>query len=362
MLSNLLQELATAKDHGHSQILLDEARLAENPLQRLHRMIKFTFWNNLQRTIDKKGLERVILDPKDRSTLKSPLIYVPYDANEIYDYYSNLSKQEPELNLRVERLPKHPDDPKFVRSINDKPGLLALEMRKDKSGELRGIPFVVPGARFNELYNWDSYFMALGLISDNYIDLAQGIVDHFIFEIKHYGKILNGNRSYFLTRSQPPFLTDLALQIYKHLPEDTEEENKKWLANAIRAAIKEYHNVWMSFPRLDRKTGLSRYRPQSIGIPPETEASHFLHILEPYARKHNMAVEDFMKKYDNQEIKDVELDEYFMHDIAIRESGHDTSYRFENCCANLATIDLNSLLCKFNLITTTSVFFINYYE
>ncbi|TIB65837.1 hypothetical protein E3P78_00394 [Wallemia ichthyophaga] len=347
MLSNLLQELATAKDQGRSQILLDEARLAEDPLQRLSRMIKFTFWSNLTRSIDKKGLEKVISDPKDRSGEKSPLIYVPIDAPHIYDYYVKLAQEKPQLNLRVEMLPAHPDNPAFVRSISTKPGLLALEMRESSNGQLEGIPFVVPGARFNEIYYWDSYFMALGLISDDLIDLAQGIVDHFVFQIRHYGKILNGNRSYYLTRSQPPFLTDLAMQIYHRLPDDTEaerESNKQWLARAIRAAIKEYHNVWMSEPRLDPVSGLSRFRPPSIGIPPETEPSHFLHVLEPFAEKHGMGVDEFITKYNNQEVKDSELDDFFLHDIAIRESGHDTTTRFENCCADLATVDLNTLL------------------
>lgn len=41
----------------------------------------------------------------------------------------------------------------------------------------------------------DSYFISLGLLVDGRVDMAKGIVDHFIFQIKHYGKILNGNRS-----------------------------------------------------------------------------------------------------------------------------------------------------------------------
>lgn len=65
----------------------------------------------------------------------------------------------------------------------------------------KGIPFVVPGARFNELYNWDSYFISLGLLVDGKTEMAKGMVEHFIFEIKHYGKILNGSRSYVSSRS-----------------------------------------------------------------------------------------------------------------------------------------------------------------
>jgi alpha,alpha-trehalase len=41
---------------------------------------------------------------------------------------------------------------------------------------------------------WDSYFISLGLLADGHVELAKGIVEHFLFEIKHYRKILNGNR------------------------------------------------------------------------------------------------------------------------------------------------------------------------
>ena len=77
----------------------------------------------------------------------------------------------------------------------------------------------------------------------------------------------------------------MALQIYNQLDRSNVDENRAWLKRAIQAAIKEYHTVWMSQPRLDPKTGLSRYRPDGLGIPPETEATHFTHILEPYAKK-----------------------------------------------------------------------------
>ena len=64
MLSNLLQELALARDAGMKSIVLDEARLKENPVSRLSRMIKHTFWSNLTRRIDADGLERICSDPK----------------------------------------------------------------------------------------------------------------------------------------------------------------------------------------------------------------------------------------------------------------------------------------------------------
>ncbi len=216
---------------------------------------------------------------------------------------------------------------------------------KTGATEMRGLPFVVPGGRFNELYGWDSYMESLGLIVSDRVDLAKSMVQNFCFCIQHYGKILNANRSYYLVRSQPPFLTDMALRVYEKIK--TEPGALDFLRTAILAAIKEYYSVWMSEPRFDPITRLSRYRPEGVGVPPETEASHFTHLLEPYARKHQMAFADFVQAYNSGAVKEPELDEYFLHDRAVRESGHDTSYRLERVCANLATIDLNSLLYKY---------------
>lgn len=67
--------------------------------------------------------------------------------------------------------------------------------------------YVVPGGRFNEMFGWDSYFILLGLLRDSELALAQSLVAQFVYQIEHYGKILNANRTYFLTRSQPPVFT-----------------------------------------------------------------------------------------------------------------------------------------------------------
>ncbi|KAI9574041.1 glycoside hydrolase [Boletus coccyginus] len=206
-----------------------------------------------------------------------------------------------------------------------------------------------------QLYNWDSYFITLGLLVDGQVTMAKGMVDHFIFEIKHYGKILNGSRSYYLCRTQPPFLTDMALQIYNQLDRSDMKANHQWLKRAIQAAIKEYHTIWVAEPRMDPKTGLSRYRPDGVGIPPETEATHFTHILEPYAAKHGISVLEFSEKYNDGILKEPALDEYFLHDRAVRESGHDTTYRFEKRCANLGTIDLQALLYKYEVDIGTAI-------
>ena len=361
MLSNLLQELHLAQEHGREQIILDESRLNENPVNRLSRLIKDSFWEGLTRRIDGSVIEIAGRDPKDWTNDPRPRIYVPRGAPEQHAYYTKVALDRPELRLDVCWLPEK-ITPESVRDMNDKPGLLALAMEEVTDEEtgvktLRGIPFVVPGGRFNELYGWDSYMESLGLAASGKIHLAKAMVIHFCFCIEHYGKILNANRSYYLGRSQPPFLTDMALRVYdliKHEPGALD-----FLRIAILAAMKEYYLIWMAEPRLDPITGLSRYRPEGLGVPPETEATHFLHILQPYAKKHGISFEDFVKRYNSGAIIEPDLDEYFLHDRAVRESGHDTSYRLEKVCANLATIDLNSLLFKYekDIANTIRIFF-----
>ncbi|KAL5373240.1 hypothetical protein DPSP01_012871 [Paraphaeosphaeria sporulosa] len=351
MLSNLLQELTLAQDYGRKTIVLDEARLNENPVNRLTRLIEHSFWDGLTRRIDGSNIEKVGRDPKDWTDDPRPRIYVPHGAPEQLEYYRRIRDEHPDMRLDVVELPETWND-EYVRDLNEKPGLLAIAMEEyinpeTKKKDLRGLPFVVPGGRFNELYGWDSYMESLGLLENNRPELVKAMVTHFCFCIKHYGKILNANRTYYLCRSQPPFLTDMALRVYERIKH--EDGAKEFLRQAILAAIKEYYTVWMAEPRLDKKTGLSRYRPGGIGVPPETEASHFEHVLQPYADKHNMTFKEFVEAYNYQKVNEPELDNYFLHDRAVRESGHDTSYRLEKVAADLCTVDINALLYKYEV-------------
>ncbi|KAF9199552.1 alpha,alpha-trehalase nth1 [Haplosporangium sp. Z 27] len=352
MLSNLLQELSLAQDYGRKYVVLDEARLNENPVDRLSRMIRHHFWDGLTRRIDAEGLETIANDPKNRSRNTAPRIYVPFGEDEILEYYKGVKVNKPNLNLEVEQLPLE-ITAKFVQSINEKPGILALAMTKHVDDEghetLKGVPFVVPGGRFNEMYGWDSYFESLGLLVDGRLELAKGMVDNFVYEIQHYGKILNANRSYYLTRTQPPFLTDMMLKVYDRLPPILEAENKQWLSVTLAAAIKEYLTIWMSQPRYDPETGLSRFYSEGIGMPPETEATHFDHVIRPFAVAKGVSIEEYCKMYNEGTLEEPDLDTYFKHDRAVRESGHDTTYRLDNCCADIATVDLNALLYKYEM-------------
>ena len=81
---------------------------------------------------------------------------------------------------------------------------------------IRDSPYIVPGGRFKEIYYWDSYFTMLGLAEDGQVDMIENMVKNFAYLIETIGHIPNGNRTYFVSRSQPPFfslMVDLLAQL-----------------------------------------------------------------------------------------------------------------------------------------------------
>jgi alpha,alpha-trehalase len=110
-------------------------------------------------------------------------------------------------------------------------------------------PYVVPGGRFRELYYWDSYFTMLGLAESGRGDLLEDMVEDFARLIDEYGRVPNGTRSYYLSRSQPPFFfamagllspTDPAAAFARYLPRLT-AEYAFWMEGADNLAPKTAH-------------------------------------------------------------------------------------------------------------------------
>ena len=98
-------------------------------------------------------------------------------------------------------------------------------------------PYVVPGGRFREIYYWDSYFTMLGLARDGRGDLVEAMLSNFESLIERYGHIPNGTRSYYLSRSQPPFFA-LMLDL---MPAADEAARRRRLA-----ALLTEHTYWTS--------------------------------------------------------------------------------------------------------------------
>lgn len=335
-LSNLLQELALSKKNKTEFTEIDTLEIIENPVSRISRKIKDLYWKGLTRTIDANGVAKIVEDEKIENSIS--YLYVPMKDVLAFDYFKNLQKSIPKL--KVVQLPENISS-EYEQTLNKKPGILALALRQEDN-QIKGVPFVVPGGRFNEMYGWDSYFIAMGLLLDDKLELAIAIAENFKYQIDHYGKILNANRSYYLSRTQPPLYTSLIIAIVKKSKPDT-----TWIARHLKTAIKEYQTVWMEEGKRLTPNGLNRYKADGIGLPFEVEVGHFDDVLEKYALLYNLPLRDFEKKYLEREIIDANLDAYFVHDRSMRESGHDTTNRLVNVCADLNTIDLNSLLYKY---------------
>ncbi|MEX2191090.1 MAG: trehalase family glycosidase [Bacteroidota bacterium] len=340
-LSNLLQELTLARLNGPDTAWISPSRIFEPPSVHISRFIREHFWDGLTRRVDHKSLPTILCDEKSVSRDGERYLYVPFSDSAAFNYFSDAGRNDTSLNMKVVRLPERVGYD-YVKSLEGAHGILSLALRESKGG-LEGVPFVVPGGRFNEMYGWDSYFITLGLLRDGRLDLAKAMVENFVYQINFYGKILNANRTYYLTRSQPPFLSSMVKAVHGHLQKNG--GSAVWLREGLRAAIKEYHQVWMSPERIT-VIGLNRYYDVGAGPPPEVEPGHFDGVFRRYAKQYKKEPKEFERLYRSGDLNVPELDLYFVHDRCMRESGHDTSYRLEGCCADLATVDLNSLLYK----------------
>ena len=136
-------------------------------------------------------------------------------------------------------------------------------------------PYVVPGGRFREIYYWDSYFTMLGLAESNHWDKVSDMVANFAYEIDSWGHIPNGNRTYYLSRSQPPFFAFMVELLAQH---DGDDALKKYLPQML----KEY-TYWMEgvetlqpgqqnkrVVKLDDGTILNRYWDERDSPRPES--------------------------------------------------------------------------------------------
>ncbi|WP_370569517.1 trehalase family glycosidase [Legionella sp. MW5194] len=198
-------------------------------------------------------------------------------------------------------------------------------------------PYVVPGGRFNEMYGWDSYFIQLGLLESGRLQLARCMVDNLIYEINHYGTILNANRTYYLQRSQPPLLTGMILAYYRRT------HDKQWLENTL-PAINTFYQFWVSPPHLNAETGLSRYYAQGEGPAPEESETYYQNVLR-YFKTHNIRDYDKSLYYDAN--RGTLTPAFYLADRTVRESGLDISNKygpFGAAIVDYIPVDLNVFL------------------
>lgn len=152
--------------------------------------------------------------------------------------------------------------------------------------------YIVPGGRFTEMYYWDSYFTMLGLKASGRADLIRSMVDNFAYLLEKYGLIPNGTRTYYLSRSQPPFfflMVELLASIdgppvlTKYLPHML-IEHSYWMSG--RSGIKTDHpSVSKSVVSLDNGALLNRYWDSESTPRPEGYAEDVHGALEYRGKK-----------------------------------------------------------------------------
>jgi alpha,alpha-trehalase len=306
-------------------------------------------WNTLTRSLDNC---ETIVDPKLQ---EHSILYLPAEM----PIPPAIKALATKCHLRVENLPVKIERLGTIDTTAiTQPGLLYLEH-----------PYVVPGGRFNEMYGWDSYFTILGLLDDGKMEMARGMVDNFLFEVEHYGAVLNANRTYFLTRSQPPFLTSMILAVYE-AEKKNGKDDRAWLTRAYQDANKDYQ-LWMREPHLVAETGLSRYYDFGQGPVPEERATYAEVMQEMFRRMDTKYMEvksplhsdwpgfaifacnegqNSPPAADCKRMEAVGLTgEYYKGDRSMRESGFDISFRFGPYGADThhyLPVCLNSLLYK----------------
>ena len=239
-------------------------------------------------------------------------------------------------------------------------------------------PYVVPGGFFNEMYGWDSYFIVLGLVADHLTELARDMTDNALFEVQYYGGVLNANRSYYLSRSQPPFLSAMMVAVLNDPASFTSTDQKRaWLEKAYPLAVRN-HDIWTRPEHQAGTTGLARYYDLGNGPVLEAQDSEFYKgvikwlIAHPAenpgylikAAEHPDDAEAAQLKTESCDVRTSKIcagnwfggyrltADYYHGDRAMRESGFDTNFHFGpfgGSTHHYAAVDLNSLLYRYEL-------------
>jgi len=195
-------------------------------------------------------------------------------------------------------------------------------------------PYIVPGGRFNEFFYWDSYFVMLGLQVSGRIEMMKNIVDNCAYLINEFGFVPNASRTYFLTRSQPPYFSLMLDLIF----ESTNDE--KIYSQYFETLEKEYQ-FWMD--GADYLENGNNYRRVV-----KTQDGDFLNRY--FDDENNPRLESYM--IDVEDAETTSNSEFYRNVRAACESGWDFSSRWfadGNSIQtietlNLAQVDLNCLL------------------
>lgn len=208
-------------------------------------------------------------------------------------------------------------------------------------GSLLALPYsyIVPGGRFSEQFYWDSYFIMLGLAADNRWSRIEDMMKNYAFMIRKFGFIPTANRTYFLSRSQPPFFSQMVRLLAAH------KGRTRTYAEYLPYMLMEYR-FWMKGRLKLGKTEHKAYR-RVVEMPNGMNLNRYYdNKVTPRPESLREDVETAGKSGGR------EADRVFLHLRAAAESGWDFSSRWFTDEADIRSIhtadiipvDLNSLL------------------
>lgn len=210
---------------------------------------------------------------------------------------------------------------KFLDENIDK----TVKFTPKSEGNLIGLPYpyTTPCVKdtFQEIYYWDTYFTNVGLLLWGKTDYVKNNIENMFYLVEKYGFMPNGSRTFYLNRSQPPFLSQMVRDLFE------KTGDKQWLLRAYNVLKKEY-DFWQS--KRVTENGLNGYTGYEIW-------DHIFESNYKYFARRTGYCPDCEIDYDLQK-------EIYLATVSVCESGWDCNSRFKAEGHYYNAIDLNSLI------------------
>lgn len=271
-----------------------------------------------------KKLRRKVYDQTQNVDLAQKA-YVRWVINHFFKFNGELQPFTADMvQARLQLNSGNAEWDKAFQGVEETWSKLTRSSPEFSTGSLLPSPFpvVVAGGRFRESYYWDAYFGALGLIETGRRDLAAAQLENFLHMIQTFGHVPNGFRDYYLSRSQPPVISMMAMAVYEDAAKGMAKTKlQRWMKERVFPLLRhDYHDFWMK----------RRHNPA-------TDLNHYSDSLNE-ARPERHSLDD-----------DTKLGATFRDVRAEAESGLDFTDALMGQASKVASVSLNALLYRYEI-------------